>query len=303
MKVTVAIVTRNRAELLEKCLESLSQQILKPFRVIVIDNASTDSTKEIILSFKKQLHLEYFFEEKVGIPYARNKVLEKATGDILAFIDDDITVPQNWLLEIVFAHRKYKSAIAIQGYSINMPQNNTYSCITGYYQNIWLKNHTYLTFEEFKAAIKKRSNQGYKIRTIVTRNCSFKLKRLRDTHIKFNTEFTRGSDTDLGKLLIQKTQTFFLVPFIVGYHWEKNSFLSYLSKNFLRGRSRYILDTKWKDSHMQMKMDIFPLSNFLLKNTLKNKYSIIHFSFLLYIYKVIVMSGYMFERFKQKSIK
>ncbi len=100
LAVTVAIATRNRAAMLGRAMESLAVQTRRPDEVVIIDNASTDGTEAMARSFTGRLNVRYFREETVGIPYARNAALREATGDVIAFIDDDCEAEPDWLAEI-----------------------------------------------------------------------------------------------------------------------------------------------------------------------------------------------------------
>jgi glycosyltransferase involved in cell wall biosynthesis len=66
----------------------------------VVDNASTDTTASVALSFQGSLNLKFIREERIGIPYARNAGLRTASGDVLAFIDDDCEAEPEWLAEL-----------------------------------------------------------------------------------------------------------------------------------------------------------------------------------------------------------
>jgi glycosyltransferase involved in cell wall biosynthesis len=102
--VSVVIATRNRAESLKDTLASLTRQSRKPDEVVVVDNASSDHTRDVALKFVDSLNLKYVYEAKRGIPYARNAGIQNAGGDIIAFVDDDCVADENWLknLEIPF---------------------------------------------------------------------------------------------------------------------------------------------------------------------------------------------------------
>lgn len=104
LSISVIVVTFNRAKSLQDTLLSLTRQERQPDETIVVDNASTDNTKETVLSFRNKLNIKYVYEKRRGIPYARNTGIENATKDIIAFIDDDSVADRNWLkyLEIPF---------------------------------------------------------------------------------------------------------------------------------------------------------------------------------------------------------
>ena len=100
LTISVAVVTRNRAQLLRTALQSLVEQVRPPDQVVVVDNASADDTPAVARSFARQLNLTLLREETVGIPQARNKALEHCTGDLVAFFDDDCKAEPHWLVEL-----------------------------------------------------------------------------------------------------------------------------------------------------------------------------------------------------------
>ncbi|MBX7172014.1 MAG: glycosyltransferase [Pyrinomonadaceae bacterium] len=106
MKLSVVIPTYNREKLLAKTLQSLDNAQIPPnfeIEVIVCNNNSTDGTETIIENFKSRMtkiKLTSIFEEKQGRSAAVNAGIRKAEGDLVAMIDDDIQISENWFLEI-----------------------------------------------------------------------------------------------------------------------------------------------------------------------------------------------------------
>lgn len=68
--------------------------------MVVVDNASTDETSSVAHSFKDSLNLKVVFEQKIGIPNAKNTGLEHCTEDIVAIMDDDCVAIPTWLAEL-----------------------------------------------------------------------------------------------------------------------------------------------------------------------------------------------------------
>jgi len=103
--ISVIICTYNRAGTLRTTLDSLLK--LEHARdleweLVIVDNKSSDNTRETSDDFAKNsgLSVKYIFEEKQGLSFARNAGIKAATGDILAFTDDDVMVEPSWLTHI-----------------------------------------------------------------------------------------------------------------------------------------------------------------------------------------------------------
>ncbi len=88
--ISVIIPTYNRAEKLKKCLLSLCEQTHKNFEVIVCDDGSIDNTEDIVDEFGSKLNIIYSYGENSGGPARpRNRGLQIAKGDFIAFLDSD----------------------------------------------------------------------------------------------------------------------------------------------------------------------------------------------------------------------
>ena len=100
--LTVAICTKDRPDNMQRCLTALlalQQPDLEqppPFDILVVDNAPSDErTYELIQSMPS---VQYTREPKPGLDFARNRALQEATGELLAFLDDDVIVDRRWLV-------------------------------------------------------------------------------------------------------------------------------------------------------------------------------------------------------------
>ncbi|MGO4145616.1 glycosyltransferase family 2 protein [Paenarthrobacter sp. YAF11_1] len=95
--VSIVISTYNRADYLDDCLNSILAQSLQDFEVILVDDGSTDHTRDVITSFADS-RIRYFARENHGISASRNFGADKARGAFIAVHDDDdIMLP--WRLE------------------------------------------------------------------------------------------------------------------------------------------------------------------------------------------------------------
>ncbi|HVL68582.1 MAG TPA: glycosyltransferase [Vicinamibacterales bacterium] len=102
LDATVLIATYNRAALLDETLQWLARMRVSPalaWEVIVVDNNSTDRTREVVERHRGgfPVGLRYVFEERQGRSSALNTGIAHARGRVLAFTDDDVRVQDGWL--------------------------------------------------------------------------------------------------------------------------------------------------------------------------------------------------------------
>ena len=95
-KISVLVCTYNGAKTLVECLEGLMLLNYPDYEVIVVNDGSTDSTSEIVARFPVRL----ISTPNQGLSTARNLGAEAATGEIVAYIDDDAMPDPDWLLHI-----------------------------------------------------------------------------------------------------------------------------------------------------------------------------------------------------------
>lgn len=101
-EVSVVISSYNRASQLGKALDPLLAQAGGvEYEVIVVDNNSTDETKEVAASrLSRSRRVKYVFEPRQGLPYARNTGILASNAPIVAFTDDDVEVGADWVATI-----------------------------------------------------------------------------------------------------------------------------------------------------------------------------------------------------------
>lgn len=113
MRLTVAICTWNRSRLLGQTLEQFRLLRVPPdveWELLVIDNNSTDDTRQVVERFADELPLRYIFEPRTGKSYAANTAIENAKGDYIVWTDDDVLVDRDWIAEYAAAFRDWPDA-------------------------------------------------------------------------------------------------------------------------------------------------------------------------------------------------
>jgi len=94
-KVSVIIPTYNRADLILESIESVFAQSFTNHEIVVVDDGSTDTTRDVLAPFVRAGRLRYAFQDNRGESAARNTGIGMARGDYVLFLDsDDLLLPQ-----------------------------------------------------------------------------------------------------------------------------------------------------------------------------------------------------------------
>ncbi len=96
--VSVVICTRDRPDHLRRCLASMTRQTLRPAEIIVVDNASVDDRTRIVA---ENAGVIYVREPRPGLDIARNSGARRASGEFIAYTDDDVILNDTWLERLI----------------------------------------------------------------------------------------------------------------------------------------------------------------------------------------------------------
>lgn len=108
-KISVCIPTFNRADLIEQTLQSVVNQTVKPYEVIIIDNASTDNTYEIVEKYFKYGFKYIRNKKNIGMAGNLNKCIKYASADYFTFLPSDDLIAPTWYEEWTQVIKKYPS--------------------------------------------------------------------------------------------------------------------------------------------------------------------------------------------------
>ena len=104
MKISVIIPTYNRIFFLKRSIDSVLEQILKPYEVIIVDDGSSDGTSTMIKKNYPKINL--ICQENKGVSAARNIGIRASSGDWVCFLDSDDEWKKNKLSEQMLAIKK-----------------------------------------------------------------------------------------------------------------------------------------------------------------------------------------------------
>ena len=121
--ISAIICTHNREEYLGAAIDSLLEQDIDNYEILVIDNASTDRTAAIAKARAdkptNENRVRYFYESTLGLSVARNRGAQEARGEILAYLDDDAEASVGWLSALLSAFEA-NERIAIAGGKVTL---------------------------------------------------------------------------------------------------------------------------------------------------------------------------------------
>ncbi len=189
-KVVVAVCTKQRPLMLERCLKSLAELNSTAdidVHICVVENDCHENMRSLVSSLSDQYDtaMHYVLETVTGIPYARNKALEYAKsigGHWLLFVDDDECVPQTWLMDILGVATQYEASVAVGPVIHRYPEESVWgSCL-------------------YAEKNRKKKEDGQEVRSAATNNVAISSSVFSDQGLALTFDesfrFTGGSDTD-----------------------------------------------------------------------------------------------------------
>ncbi len=238
IKISVVIGAYNQKEKLQQTVDSLFRQTLSPdlYEIIVVDSDSNDGTQEMMETirsrFAQQKHIRV---ENRGKPYARNRGIDEAQGEIVLLTDADMIADPNLISEHLKAHEKFSNA-AFEGMTIN-PDGLPY-----------IK-------EPFKPW------QKLKFSYFLSGNLSLRKKALLDAG-KFDEDFAGygWEDIELGYRLSKTGLHLYYLPFAVNHHNHEVSDEDMAKRKFDMGRSAAVFLKKHPNFEVRTYLGLNPLA-------------------------------------------
>ena len=142
MEFSIVIPTYNREKHLLNCLNSVLNQNKLPIEVIIINNAKHNKAKDIFNYIKskfveKKIEIFYFNNDENSGAVARNLGADKARGDLIAFLDDDVVLDKNYYYEIEKVFMSNDEALGVQGLDSGTFKSETKIKDNTFYRSIY----------------------------------------------------------------------------------------------------------------------------------------------------------------------
>lgn len=222
--VSVLVCTYNGARTIRECLESLRLQDYPSYDVHVIDDGSTDETSEIVKDFPE---VHYFHQANQGLSAARNVGAQRATGEILAYTDDDCVVEQDWLRYLVHCCEDLQ-VDAVGGPNIT-PHSDSWAakCVA-----LCPGNPSHVMLDDRLAEHVPGCNMGFRRQALLDMG-------------GFDPQFRQaGDDVDVFWRMIDAGKSIGFAPGAMVWHRRRDSLLAFLSQQRGYGRAEARLQRK-----------------------------------------------------------
>jgi len=249
LRVSLIITTYNRPDALELVLESALKQSFRDFEIIVADDGSKDETKKVIEKFqeKSDIKIIHSWQEDKGFraAMARNKAVAKSKGKYLIFIDGDMVLDKDFVLDHL---EVAKRGIFIQGSRVLLSKTLT--------QKI-LKTKE-ISFNLFQKGIKNRKNMiKSKILSKVFSKYTTSLKGIKTCNFAlFREDFFRVNGFDNR---------------FIGWGREDSEFAARLLNSGIKRKNLKFLAIAYHLWHQENSRDSLPQNDERLNKTIKNK--------------------------------
>ena len=123
-RVSVIIPTYNCARYLSRAIDSVCAQTYKDYEILLVDDGSTDDTKDVAMQYGRKV--AYLYQQNRGVSAARNHAISKASGEFLAYLDaDDMWYPEKLERQVAFLDTHQECGMVHSEISVINDQDET----------------------------------------------------------------------------------------------------------------------------------------------------------------------------------
>lgn len=207
-KVSIITPTYNRANYLQKSIESVMNQTFKNFEYIIVDDGSSDDTREVVRFFSESdERVKYLFQKNSGVNVALNNGLSKASGNYIAILEDDD----------IWRNDKLEKQVEILD---SMKEVGLVSC----WANIMKEGKKLGIFKTYKHVISKTHWCEFWIKFgIISTSTVLFRRELIDNIGYFDTKLKSWGDADFYMRAIQNCDFYVIPEALIDYNLTENS--------------------------------------------------------------------------------
>jgi len=224
---SIVVPSYNRKERLARALNHLSQQTYPPelLEVVVVLDGCTDGSEAMLEQLRPSFpfKLQIISQAQSGPSAARNTGVKATRGEYILFVDDDVMVIPQLIMEHWQSHR-HNPRLVVVG-SMSKPVD--------YQGSTWTNWEQYILEEQYKDILSGKYAMSH--RQFYTGNCSLKREWIIQAGL-FDEDFKRYEDVELACRLQALGLQFEFNPKAIGYHYVERSFESWTKTHYLYGR-------------------------------------------------------------------
>jgi GT2 family glycosyltransferase len=228
--VSIIIPTYNRLPRLKRVLAALERQTipLDQFEVIVVSDGSTDGTTEYLANIETPLRLVPLMQSNRGVAAARNHGVERASGELLLFLDDDVVPVPELVAEHLRALAEHAGEVVVLGPMLT-PEDGAFPPWVCWEQAMLERQYEDMTMGRYAPT----ARQFYTGNTSLARR-----------HVVaaggFDERFRRAEDVELAYRLAERGLRFVFRPAAASYHYADRSYASWFEIPYVYGRNDVI---------------------------------------------------------------
>ena len=240
--ISVIVVTHNRIRQLARCVASILNNTELPKELIIIDDSDPEYVSAPALpTWKKQTSVSLIYRRvypKRGVSYSRNLGIRVATGDIVAFIDDDCVADSHWIASVITAHTHLPHINGITGLILPLHRDTYWSRVLScfHFDTELVPHETDFLFGA---------------------NYSFKRVIFEKKIVSFNEQMTYSEDRFISFLLRQKGMSLWYDPSIRVAHEYRGTLFSVLARWYEYGTSDFLFWKKTPEYHEARDADYY----------------------------------------------
>lgn len=259
MKVDIIIPTFNRAKLVTNVLDCLSKQTVKDFRVIMVNDGSTDETKKVLEKYTEGSQLEIIIlnTPNGGRSKARNIGVETSDREIILFLDDDMLPEESFVSKHLNHHLENPDTIlsGFQYIDPNLVENDfqKYKCkLESVWRDPFLNQKLEITFEKFN---------------FTSGNMSLS----KDIFIKlggFDTRLKSAVDFDFATRALLQNYKIYYDDSIVAWHSDRVTLQSYKKRHkeyYIANEELLVLHPEYASLHAGFAVSVLNKPSFFKK--------------------------------------
>jgi GT2 family glycosyltransferase len=229
---SIIVCTYNGDHYIGECLEGLARLDYPDYEVIVVNDGSNEETTAIINEFGNKYGFKVITTDNKGLSAARNTGIEAASGEIVAFIDDDAYPDQHWLKYLAINFMRTKQ-VGVGGPNIPPTHDGTIAeCVAKAPGN---PSHVLISDQEAEH--------------IPGCNMAYRREALLEVG-GFDPQFKiAGDDVDVCWRLREKGWTLGFSPSAVVWHHRRKSVRTFWKQQLNYGKAEALLERKWPDKY------------------------------------------------------